>query len=239
MLNISPTSSGNRFRRRRIEQLGRMIDDVVRMTGTCRIVDLGGTAEFWQTWQYQLDLTNTSVECINLTDQSENQHGSLPGVTTTVGDACSLPMFKDNAFDIVFSNSVIEHVGSWARKRAFSAEVRRLAPSYAIQTPSFSFPIEPHARLPFIHWLPNPMRYRTHLMMRTGFYPKATNLDEAMGALEDASLLDRRQMQHLFPDASICTETFLGFAKSFTAIRHSAAGATNGDTRNVARMGSA
>ncbi len=184
-----------------------------------------GTAEFWQTWQYQLDLTNTSVECINLTDQSENQHGSLPGVTTTVGDACSLPMFKDNAFDIVFSNSVIEHVGSWARKRAFSAEVRRLAPSYAIQTPSFSFPIEPHARVPFIHWLPNPMRYRTHLMMRTGFYPKATNLDEAMGALEDASLLDRRQMQHLFPDASICTETFLGFAKSFTAIRHAATGA--------------
>lgn len=239
MFNISPTSSGNRFRLRRIEQLGRMIDDVIAMKGTCRIVDLGGTAEFWQIWQTRLDLAHTTIECINIADQSPTTISGLPGVTTRIGDACSLPMFADNAFDIVFSNSVIEHVGSWARKRAFASEVRRLAPSYAIQTPSFSFPIEPHARLPFIHWLPHPMRYRTHMMMRTGFYPKAANLDEAMGALEDASLLDRRQMQHLFPDALICTETFLGFAKSFTAIRHSAAGATNGDTRNVARMGSA
>lgn len=239
MLNISPTSSGNRFRRRRIEQLGRMIDDIVRMKGSCRMIDLGGTAEFWQTWQSQLDLAHTSIECINLANQSETQGDYLPSVKTTIGDACSLPMFEDNAFDIVFSNSVIEHVGSWARKQAFAAEVRRLAPSYAIQTPSFSFPIEPHARLPFIHWLPSPMRYRTHLMMRTGFYPKATNLDEAMGALEDASLLDRRQMQHLFPDASLCTETFLGFAKSFTAIRHTAAASTAGGTTRVASMESA
>lgn len=226
MFNISPTSSGNRFRLKRIEQLGRMIDDVVRMKGSCSIVDLGGTTEFWQTWQSRLDLVHTSVECINISGSPDQGTSDLPGVKTTIGDACSLPMFKDNAFDIVFSNSVIEHVGSWTRKRAFASEARRLAPSYAIQTPSFSFPIEPHARLPFIHWLPDPMRYRAHLLMRTGFYPKAANLDEAMGALEDATLIDRRQMKHLFPDATICTETFLGFAKSFTAIRHTVADET-------------
>ena len=54
-------------------------------------------------------------------------------------------------------------------------------------------------------------------------------IDEAMGALEDATLIDRRQMQHLFPDATICTETFLGFAKSFTAIRHTVADETTAD----------
>ncbi|MDH4412536.1 MAG: class I SAM-dependent methyltransferase [Rhizobium sp.] len=230
MLNISPTSSGNTFRLKRVKLLGRMIDDVVRRKGSCQIIDLGGTAQFWQTWQSRLDLAHTTVDCINITDQFSTELSDLPAVRTRIGDACSLLMFEDNAFDIVFSNSVIEHVGSWARKRAFAAEVRRLAPSYAIQTPSFSFPIEPHARLPFIHWLPDPIRYRAHLKMRTGFYPKARSLDEAMNALEDATLLDRRQMQHLFPDALVHTETFLGFAKSFTAIRHAATDAAVNQT---------
>jgi hypothetical protein len=116
---------------------------------------------------------------------------------------------------------VIEHVGLWPNKVAFAREARRLAPSFLIQTPNFWFPVEPHARFPMLHWLPRPVAYRIHMMMRTGFYPKAETLDEAMTSAEDASMLDRRQMRHLFPDAEIEVERFMLLGKSLLAVRHS------------------
>ena len=41
------------------------------------------------------------------------------------GDACALP-FADQAFDVVFSNAVIEHVGDVERQRRFVAEALRV-----------------------------------------------------------------------------------------------------------------
>ena len=72
-----------------------------------------------------------------------------------------------------------------------------------------------------LHWLPRPVAYRIHMMMRTGFYPKASTLDEAMTSAEDAAMLDRRQMRHLFPDADIEMERFMLLGKSLLAVRHS------------------
>ncbi|NJK36721.1 MAG: class I SAM-dependent methyltransferase [Oscillatoriales cyanobacterium RM1_1_9] len=44
------------------------------------------------------------------------------------GDACEVLDFSDNSFDLVFSNSVIEHVGSLERQTVFAQNVQRLSP---------------------------------------------------------------------------------------------------------------
>lgn len=84
-----------------------------------------------------------------------------PAIPYVQGDACALP-FGDGAFDIVFSNAVIEHVGGAVRQRRFVEEALRVGRHVFVTTPSRWFPIEVHTRLPFVHWLPEPLAHRAY-----------------------------------------------------------------------------
>ena len=75
-----------------------------------------------------------------------------PGPFVQADAAAGLP-FADGEFDLVYCSSVIEHVPP-ARRAAFAAEIRRVGRGWFVQTPACSFPMEPHALLPFAHWLP-------------------------------------------------------------------------------------
>src|SRR5436305_9486326 len=75
------------------------------------------------------------------------------------GDGRALP-FRDGAFDVVFSNSVIEHVGDAASQRRFAREVARVGRAYWVQTPNRWFPVEQHLLTPLVHWLPKQWQRR-------------------------------------------------------------------------------
>ena len=66
-----------------------------------------------------------------------------------VGDGCALK-FPDKSYDIAFSNSVIEHVGSWERQQAFAKDIRRVGKAIWVQTPARECLIEPHYLAPFL-----------------------------------------------------------------------------------------
>jgi hypothetical protein len=77
------------------------------------------------------------------------QPSDVDWISTLVGDACALPRrVTDQRFDLVYSNSVIEHVGGHARREAFAAAVRNAADRYWVQTPYRYFAIEPHWLFP-------------------------------------------------------------------------------------------
>ena len=76
-----------------------------------------------------------------------------PQIAYVQGDACALP-FADGAFDVVYSNAVIEHVGGRERQEAFVREALRVGRRVFVTTPNRWFPIEVHTRLPLVHWLP-------------------------------------------------------------------------------------
>ena len=78
-----------------------------------------------------------------------------PEIAYVQGDACALP-FADAAFDIVFSNAVVEHVGDRKRQRLFVSEALRVGRRVFLTTPNRWFPVELHTRLPLVHWLPDP-----------------------------------------------------------------------------------
>src|SRR5579871_3918245 len=80
---------------------------------------------------------------------------AFPAVTAVRADGRDLP-FEDGAFDLGFSNAVIEHVaGGREGQRRFIAELCRVAGKVFVTTPNRRFPVDPHSLLPFVHWLPD------------------------------------------------------------------------------------
>ena len=217
--DVSPNSSGNRFRRRRIGLLNQMIADVLATRERCTILDIGGTEIFWQTWAEFIDWRRVDVTCVNLPDGDRGPPARIGRVRMTDGDARDLSSIQSGAYDICFSNSVIEHVGLWSDMAAMAQEIRRIAPRYLVQTPNFWFPVEPHSRAPLLHWLPEPMAYRVLMARRCGFWARAQTVDAAVRAVQSARLIDARQMAALFEGAVILRERFLGVTKSLIALR--------------------
>jgi SAM-dependent methyltransferase len=108
-----------------------------------------------------------------------------PAIRYVQGDACALP-FEDGAFDIVFSNAVVEHVGDRSRQRALASEAVRVGRKVFVTTPNRWFPVEVHTRLPLVHWLPDSLAHRAYRALGKEF------------ATEN-NLLSRRELASLFP----------------------------------------
>jgi methyltransferase family protein len=211
----APKNLNTRFRVRRFGLFKAMIDQVLVNQRTCRIIDLGGTPSYWESLGSNLDWDRVTV-CTWNVQPLESTH---PRIECMIGDARDVARFADLSFDIVHSNSVIEHTGRWDDMAAMAREVRRLAPRYFVQTPYFWFPVEPHARFLFLHWMPESWRYRILLKRTCGFWRRCPDVGAATRAIQSAVLLDRRQMQFLFPDAHIVSERLIGVTKSLIAVR--------------------
>ena len=130
-----------------------------------------------------------------------HERPAYPGPFVRADAAEGLP-FADGEFDLVYCSSVIEHVPR-SRRPAFAAEIRRVGRGWFVQTPAFSFPVEPHSLLPAAHWLPVAVRRR---YWRLG----------AAGGWEEISLLRRGEMEALFGPAR--AERFAGLAKSWVCV---------------------
>jgi SAM-dependent methyltransferase len=106
---------------------------------------------------------------------------AFPNVTAVQADGRELP-FADGAFDLGFSNAVVEHVGGRAEQRRFVHELCRVAQRVFVTTPNRYFPLEVHSLVPFAHWLPRSARDR--VLRARGF----DDVLEPLGPKELASL---------------------------------------------------
>ncbi len=212
------------FRAARDQRLRALIvAERARTTGTFRVLDLGGRADYWQRVGLDfLEANDVEILCVNYTEaELYAGQGDFPRLKTAVGDARALS-YADGSFHLAHSNSVIEHVGNFADKRAFAGEVRRLAKAYYVQTPYFWFPIDPHwPKMPFFHWMPMSWRWRMLCRWKLGFAGPHRDMDHALGDLEATVLLDWTQMHGLFPDATLRAERLAGLPKSMIAERRS------------------
>ena len=176
------------------------------------ILDVGGGVFNWRLINCQSSI------CILNTVLHDDRNNAPDNYSFVVADGTDLP-FENNAFDIGYSNSVIEHVGDYNQQKKFADEIRRVGKNLWVQTPARCFFVEPHLITPFIHYLPKTWQRR---LLRNftawGWFvrPSQKQVDELINGIR---LLTYKEMKELFPDCEILRERFLGMTKSYIAVR--------------------
>lgn len=205
-------SLANRFRNRRFAffegQLKKLEGDQ-----TINILDVGGTESFWENRGYH-EKSNIKITLLNLT-KFETHHSNMISVK---GDACNLSEYADNSFDLVFSNSVIEHLYTFENQKLMAEEVQRVGKNYYIQTPYKYFFVEPHYLLPYFQFLPK--KAKIFVLSKTKL-SRGTKIshEEAKDQAEQIILVSKKNMKQIFPESKIYKEKFLGMTKSLTAYK--------------------
>jgi SAM-dependent methyltransferase len=149
---------------------------LTRLPEGARVLDVGCGQIGLRALEPRLDITGVDLA----------PRPDYPGPFVQADATEGLP-FADGEFELVYCSSVIEHVPP-ARRAAFAREIRRVGQGWFVQTPAWSFPLEPHALLPFAHWLPVGLR---RPYWRLG----------AAGGWEEISLLKRVEVEALFGPA--------------------------------------
>lgn len=176
-----------------------------------KILDVGGTQSYWERMNFT-ENDHISITLLNL--------GLTPvhysNFSSVKGNACDLSEFEDNHFDIVFSNSVIEHLFTKENQQKMAAEVRRVGKNYYVQTPNYYFPVEPHWLFPFFQFLPFGIKVWLTQKFNLGHYPKAVTREAAAERVNEVQLLTEKEMQALFPEGKVYREKLFGLTKSIT-----------------------
>ena len=179
--------------------------EMLKLTPEMTVLDVGGTAAYWRSMPVRPQVT-----LLDIRKMEESEFRQI------VASACDIP-FPDKSFDVVFCNSVIEHLGTWEHQLKAAKEILRVGKKVWVQTPYRWFPVEPHLLTPFIHWLPK--SWQKGLMPFTVWAligkPSREKCDSMWAEIR---LLNVREMKHLFPTCKLIYERY-GVIKSLVAVK--------------------
>jgi len=181
------------FRKRRFKSF------VSDYQGCRTILDVGGEHHIWPIIGRTEGITILNIRSPKETD----------GFVYVQASGCELP-FRDKSFDLAFSNSAIEHVGSEENQYKFAREMMRVGTRVYCQTPSRLFPIDPHLSAPFLHWLPASWltpRFLRYFTLNGWMWKRPYEYD--------VTWISKRKLRKMFPGCRIRTERFLLLPKSF------------------------
>lgn len=193
------------------------------------VLDLGGhNGKFFYSYKDLIKHLNLKIIVADI-DEKALTTAKSRGFDTVLLKESEPINLPDNSADIVFCNSVIEHVTvnktkmysytddkefkktAFENQQKFADEIRRTGRGYFVQTPHIAFPIESHTWLPFIAILSRKNLIRM-LNLTNKFWVKKTS--------PDWHLLNEKQMRELFPDAdSIIVNKKFGFKKEIIAYK--------------------
>jgi hypothetical protein len=188
-----------RWRRRRMQ----LFLSTMRPRHGARVLDIGGRPDLWRqvATDLQITLLNLSSEFHRLTMTERATFGLIEG------DACYLPNAA-SGYDLAFSNSVLEHVGSHRRQELFAATIRK-ASAYWIQVPAPAFPLEVHCQVPFWWLLPSRLRRR---LIRHWYRSGKRRIARQMAGTRP---ITAARLRALFPDGRLLEERWFGLPKSY------------------------
>jgi hypothetical protein len=205
-----PNSFSNRNRTLRFKRFESLASKLPR---PLRILDVGGTNQFWEQrgWAERNDV---QIVTLNLTAEAQQHENVIP----LAGDATDLSQFADHSFEVIFSNSVIEHLFTFENQRRMASEVQRVGKAYWVQTPNFWFPMEPHFHTVGWQWMPLDMRISLIRHRRFGWRGPCSDPQKARELVSEVRLMTGGELKTIFPEAKLVPEKFMGFNKSWIVI---------------------
>ena len=200
------------FRQKRGKFLKAAFPDI----GAWRVCDLGGSRHFWDKIVIEgLPRENITIYNISADETQGSLAASNDEIKIILYDGQTIPV-ADGEFDLLVCNSVLEHVPLESRTR-LALEMKRVARHLFVQTPAYSFPIEPHFIMPFVHWLPRHFGY--WLIRFSPWRLLSRPSPETMSSYWwGTQLLTKREIQSLFPEDVIQYEKIFLMTKSYYVI---------------------
>lgn len=190
-----------------------------------RVLDLGGQVESAGPLLAMLP-PGARVTLVNLmpAQVARVQASGLP-LRALVADARALP-FPDGAFDLVYSNAVIEHLVTASNQRSMAGEIQRVGRTWFVTTPNRWFPFELHTRLPFVSWLPAPALHRCAAVYSYNHFARRYTRGNDQS---DLRLLSARSLRGLFPSSRLVKNRITLWPETLIVYGDASAGA--GSTR--------
>ncbi len=198
-----------RMRRKRFKVFFKLTANIQK---PITILDLGGEQSFWEVMGLAGD-PDYQVVLLNI----QQQPTTYANIQAISGDVTDLQGFSEQSFDLLFSNSVIEHLGSYENQKKMAQEVLRVGKHFYIQTPNRNFPLEPHFLVPFFQFFPASLQILLVQKFDLGWYPRIPDRTQARQFIRSHRLLTKKEMLTLFPGCSLYQERFFGLVKSFIA----------------------
>lgn len=205
-----PASTGSLATKTREKNFNIFKGLMSRLTRPLKILDIGGTQLYWEKMNFTEE-KDVEIILLNISKSEAN----YPNFKSIAGDARDLTAFKDKEFDIVFSHSVIEHVGGFEDQQRMAKEIKRVGKSYFIQTPNFYFPMETHFLFPMFQFFPFRLKVWMISHFDLGWFPRTPDKQKAIETVNSIRLLREKELHELFPEGTLYREKLLGFTKSF------------------------
>lgn len=205
--NKNSKSVSHKFREKRFLLF---LEFIKHLPKPVKILDAGGTQDFWVQMKFtspsSAGITVFNIEKIDIT---------LPNFRFIQGDIRNMNVFEDKEFDIVFSNSVIEHLETNKDRIAAAKEIMRVGKKFFVQTPNYYFPFEPHYLFPMFQFLPMKVKLSMLMNFRLGWYEKQASRKDAEKIINSINLLTKTDLKKLFPGSRLYKEKFHFLIKSF------------------------
>jgi len=214
----------HRLRRYTREQRLKLFNKFVKgVGGRIRLIDLGGTVKFWEDWglakQPLLDVT-----LVNNHDKDKchaNDPITLPNIRRLRADVLTLSAADFAEYDLIFSNSLIEHLPGREAQRQLARAIIESGRPYFLQTPNKRSPIDPHFPRPYVPFFatyPRSLQARLLTWSALGSGSASPSYDAALARLKYYSPLTTRDVRQLFPQARVVMERPMGVPMSIIAM---------------------
>lgn len=210
----NPHSTLSKVRKKRCKLLLALIHSIDD-TDSIRILDVGGTLTFGETCGF-VGTQKCGITLLNLSKFEVPYKYKY--INSVQGNGMEMRNYKDKEFDLVVSDSVIEHVENYENQKKMAGEIRRVGKRYFVQTPNFFFPMEPHFLFPFFQFLPLSVKTLLLAYFSPGGRQPTKDPEKAESIAKSIRLLKKSEVKQLFPEGVILKEKLYGMTNSFIAV---------------------